>query len=146
MGGCLEKLTELGLQAVKFVKTAMCGDLKLSSSEIQHLQKLTVQGTLDSSLTSCSHECVYTGILSATTSIKDIHVLPIYHAFLLGVFKTFFNDISDAKVKWREGTRSKTVSLRSLLWLYNDRIDSVTLPKEFNRKPIPIIATEKGNK
>ena len=138
-------ISDLGLDCLNRIaslETAFAGDpdFKLSAEDINKLQQLTLRGVLDKELTSCYHECVYTGILTETTNIRDVHVLPTHHAFFLGVFKSFFKDIVDQRVAW--GGRS--VSLRSLLWLYNERLSWLQTTSDFGRAPNIIIATGKN--
>ena len=139
------EITDLGLECIDnldSMETAFVGDprLQLSAADIHKMQQLTISGKLDKDLTSCYHECVYTNILSDTTNIKDLHVLPTYHAFFLGVFKSFFKDIVEQKVSWGE----RSVSLRSLLWLYNERLTWLQTTSDFGRAPNIIIATGKN--
>ena len=140
-----EAIADLGLDCLNRITSlerAFVGDpaLQLSAADIERIQELTLSGDLEKELTSCYHECVYTGILRETTNIKDLHVLPTHHAFFLGVFKTFFKDIIDQKVSWG----GKSVSLRSLLWLYNERLTWLQTTSDFGRAPNIIIAIGKN--
>ena len=105
------------LRDVPHLARTFCGDerLKLPPADIKKLVELTLEGRLEKELTCCYHSCLYTDILE---TIRDIHVLPIYHAFLLVVFKAFFKDLAHQKLRW--GGRS--VTLKSLLWIYNERL------------------------
>ena len=133
--GCLRHITSL--------EEAFCGDsrLKLRPEDIEQLVKLTLEDNLPKDITGCYHQCLYTQILSDTVNIVDIHVLPVYHAFLLGVLKSFFKDLVGMKVKWQ----GRSVTLRSILWVYNERLEWLQTTSDFGRKPNIIVAAGKGS-
>jgi hypothetical protein len=75
--------------------------VQISDEELEKLIRATVEdGVIPESLTGASHVTEFLYYLEVGYSLKDSHVLPISHAFLLGVCKTYMSSICDIVVQW----------------------------------------------
>jgi hypothetical protein len=75
-----------------------------------------------------------------SVSYKDTYVLPLYHAFLLGVVKTIWTHFATIKVPWDGG--QKTV--KSLMYLHGKRSSLLCTPGDFGRPATAAISAD-GN-
>eukprot|EP00873_Tetraselmis_striata_P014689 jgi/Tetstr1/434953/TSEL_023947.t1 len=97
-----EVLRDPGRQCVQSCFAGADGSM-LTDTELEALQRASAAGKLPKGLTSsAAHVHVAYDILGATFSIVNSHALPLHHALLLGVVKTFLlrmGEIYDQRVK-----------------------------------------------
>jgi hypothetical protein len=75
--------------------------VQISDEELEKLIRATVEdGVIPESLTGDSHVTEFLNYPEVGYSLKDFHVLPISHSFLLGVCKTYMSSICDIVVQW----------------------------------------------
>eukprot|EP00873_Tetraselmis_striata_P038327 jgi/Tetstr1/458591/TSEL_044994.t1 len=73
----------------------------LTDTELEALQRASAAGKLPKGLTGSAHVHAAYDILGATFSIVNSHALPLHHALLLGVVKTFLLRMGEVHVRSR---------------------------------------------
>jgi hypothetical protein len=123
---------------------ALCGDERLVLNEAQ-LTEL-VQGTvatpqrLPKKLTCVKFEHQIGKSMPGRVSYVDTYALPLHHAFLLGVVKTFLAHFAAEKVTWN----GREHSVKVLMRLYAVRVEWMEVPTDFGRQPAALVSGDGG--
>lgn len=95
-----EVLRDPGRQCVQSCFAGADGSM-LTDTELEALQRASAAGKLPKGLTGSAHVHAAYDILGATFSIVNSHALPLHHALLLGVVKTFLLRMGEVQVRSR---------------------------------------------
>eukprot|EP00873_Tetraselmis_striata_P009699 jgi/Tetstr1/429963/TSEL_019825.t1 len=95
-----EVLRDPGRQCVQSCFAGADGSM-LTDTEPEALQRASAAGKLPKGLTGSAHVHAAYDILGATFSIVNSHALPLHHALLLGVVKTFLLRMGEVQVRSR---------------------------------------------
>eukprot|EP00873_Tetraselmis_striata_P042292 jgi/Tetstr1/462556/TSEL_007544.t1 len=114
-----EVLRDPGRQCVKSCFAGADGSM-LTDTEMEALQRASAAGKLPKGLTSSAHVHAAYDILGATFSIVNSHALPLHHALLLGVVKTFLLSMGEVQI-------------------YDQRVKNIKVTNDFGRPPIIIM-------
>eukprot|EP00873_Tetraselmis_striata_P019437 jgi/Tetstr1/439701/TSEL_028120.t1 len=114
-----EVLRDPGRQCVQSCFAGADGSM-LTDTELEALQRASAAGKLPKGLTGSAHVHVAYDILGATFSIVSSHAMPLHHALLLGVVKTFLLRMGEVQI-------------------YDHRVKNVKVTNDFGRPPIIIM-------
>eukprot|EP00873_Tetraselmis_striata_P028941 jgi/Tetstr1/449205/TSEL_036412.t1 len=112
-----EVLRDPGRQCVQSCFAGADGSM-LTDTELEALQRASAAGKLPKGLTGSAHVHAAYEILGATFSIVNCHALPLHHALLLGVVKTFLLRMGE---------------------IYDQRVKNIKVANDFGRPPIIIM-------
>eukprot|EP00873_Tetraselmis_striata_P000362 jgi/Tetstr1/420626/TSEL_011714.t1 len=114
-----EVLRDPGRQCVQSCFAGADGSM-LTDTELEALQRASAAGKLPKGLTGSAHVHAAYDILGATFSIVNSHALPLHHALLLGVVKTFLLRMGEVQI-------------------YDQRVKNIKVTNDFGRPPIIIM-------
>eukprot|EP00873_Tetraselmis_striata_P021422 jgi/Tetstr1/441686/TSEL_029911.t1 len=114
-----EVLRDPGRQCVQSCFAGADGSM-LTDTELEALQRASAAGKLPKGLTGSAHVHAAYDILGARFSIVNSHALPLHHALLLGVVKTFSLRMGEVQI-------------------YDQRVKNIKVTNDFGRPPIIIM-------
>eukprot|EP00873_Tetraselmis_striata_P044692 jgi/Tetstr1/464956/TSEL_009690.t1 len=132
-----EVLRDPGRQCVQSCFAGADGSM-LTDTELEALQRASAAGKLPKGLTGSAHVHAAYDILGATFSIVNSHALPLHHALLLGVVKTFLLRMGEVQVRSR-GPGSAMIKFKNFYRIYDHRVKNIKVTNDFGRPPIIIM-------
>uniref|UniRef100_A0A7S1T1H1 Uncharacterized protein n=1 Tax=Tetraselmis chuii TaxID=63592 RepID=A0A7S1T1H1_9CHLO len=129
------------LGARVLMEAVFIGDksVQVTDTEREQIIRATVQDrTIPDSLSGAGHVSDFLKVKGIGYSIKDSHVLPLSHATLLGVCKTYLSEILEMSVDWDRRIRKLKTVVNEV---YMARAKGADIPSEFGRVPIPIFGS-----
>eukprot|EP00873_Tetraselmis_striata_P044852 jgi/Tetstr1/465116/TSEL_009839.t1 len=132
-----EVLRDPGRQCVQSCFAGADGSM-LTDTELEALQRASAAGKLPKGLTGSAHVHAAYDILGATFSIVNSHALPLHHALLLGVVKTFLLRMGEVQVRSR-GPGSAMIKFKNFYRIYDQRVKNIKVTNDFGRPPIIIM-------
>eukprot|EP00873_Tetraselmis_striata_P001009 jgi/Tetstr1/421273/TSEL_001146.t1 len=128
-----EVLRDPGRQCVQSCFAGADGSM-LTDTELEALQRASTAGKLPKGLTASAHVHAAYDILGATFSIVNSHALPLHHAPLLGVVKTFLLRMGEVQVQSR-GPGSAMIKFKNFYRIYDQRVKNIKADAAVYAKP-----------
>eukprot|EP00873_Tetraselmis_striata_P024248 jgi/Tetstr1/444512/TSEL_032391.t1 len=128
-----EVLRDPGRQCVQSCFAGADGSM-LTDTELEALQRASAAGKLPKGLTGSAHVHAAYDILGATFSIVNSHALPLHHALLLGVVKTFLLRMGEVQVRSR-GPGSAMIKFKNFYRIYDQRVKNIKADAAVYAKP-----------
>eukprot|EP00873_Tetraselmis_striata_P017390 jgi/Tetstr1/437654/TSEL_026321.t1 len=132
-----EVLRDRGRQCVQSCFAGADGSM-LTDTELEALQRASAAGKLPKGLTGSAHVHAAYDILGATFSIVNSHALPLHHALMLGVVKTFLLRMGEVQVRSR-GPGSAMIKFKNFYRICDQRVKNIKVTNDFGRPPIIIM-------